>query len=211
MTVVDDLKNGPPGFSTTLQPGDILYRQGQPEAHVYIVISGHLKLEHLGMAGVASISAVLGTGEILGPGLGGNSHASHTVIAKRKTEVQRYTAADFRDRMMQDADLLAMVLSMLARRQEITERRLHAVLTLNVRGRIAVTLRDLVRQAGGRCIHGHEIDVPLTQQELAELVGASRQVVNAELNALRREGLLDYTRGHICMNRLDTWDNICTE
>jgi CRP-like cAMP-binding protein len=174
-----------------------------------MVISGHLKLEHIDATGVASISAVLGAGEILGPGLGGDTHASQTAVAKRPTELERYTEADFRERMAQDSDLLASVIGMLARRQEITDRRLHAVLTLNVRGRIAVTLRDLVRLAGGRCIHGHEVDVPLTQQELAEMVGASRPVVSAELNALRREGLLDYTRGHICMNRLETWEDFC--
>jgi len=88
---------------------------------------------------------------------------------------------------------------MLARRQEITERRLYALMTLGVRGRIAVALHDLVGQAGGHCAHGHEVDVPLTQQELAELVGASRPVVSSELNELRREGLLDYARGHICV------------
>ena len=83
-------------------------------------------------------------------------------------------------------------------------------MTLDVRGRVAVTLLDLVGQAGGHCSHGHEVDVPLTQQELAELIGASRPVVSVELNELRREGLLDYTRGHICvvdLDRLSTFAN----
>lgn len=211
MTPDNDLTDPLSASTLSLETGDVLYHQGQPENHIYTIVSGHLKLQHLEASGVASIAAVLGPGEMLGPGLGGDSHASQTVVAKRPTTLHRDTAAGFRAQMMQDGDLLTRVIRMLARRQDMTERRLHAVLTRTVRGRIAVTLSDLVRLAGGRCVHGHEVDVPLTQQELAELVGASRPVVSAELNALRREGLLDYTRGHICMNRLDHWDTLSTD
>lgn len=191
-----------------LAPGDVLYRQGDAEGHVFVIASGHLKLEHLDASGKACITSVLGAGEILGPGLTGDTHAEQTAIAKRQTEVHCLTSEDLYAFGLSDGTLLADIISTLARRQGITERRLHAVLTLPVRGRIGVTLRDLIRMAGGRCVHGHEVDVPLTQQELADLVGASRPVVSAELNALRREGLLDYTRGHICINRLESWNQL---
>lgn len=191
-----------PFVSLSLRPGEVLYRQGQTENHIYVIESGHLKLEHLNTTGAASISAVLGAGEILGPGLGETARATQTVAAKGLTRVQRHTAAAFRAQLISDHGLMVRVIEMLARRQEITERRLYALMTLGVRGRIAVVLRDLIGQAGGHCVHGHEVDVPLTQQELAELVGASRPVVSSELNELRREGLLDYTRGHICIINL---------
>ncbi|MEH6560833.1 MAG: Crp/Fnr family transcriptional regulator [Marinobacter sp.] len=189
----------PPFCSLSLAPGDVLYQQGQTENHIYVIDSGHLKLEHVNTTGAASISAVLGAGEILGPGLGKTARATQTVTAKGPTCVQRHTAKAFRAQLINDHELMARVIEMLAHRQEITERRLYALMTLGVRGRIAVALHDLVGTAGGHCVHGHEVDVPLTQLELAELVGASRPVVSSELNELRREGLLDYTRGHICV------------
>ena len=116
--------------------------------------------------------------------------------------MQRHTATAFRAQLHSDHELMVCVIGMLARRQEITERRLYALMTLSVRGRIAVALHDVVGQAGEHCAHGHEVDVPLTQQELAELVGASRAVVSSELNELRRKGFLDYARGHICVVNL---------
>ncbi|MGV8843588.1 MAG: Crp/Fnr family transcriptional regulator [Pseudomonas sp.] len=182
-----------------LTPGDVLYHQGQTENHIYVIESGHLKLEHVNISGAACISAVLGVGAILGPGLGETARATQTVTAKGPTCLQCHTATAFKAQLLNDHALMVRVIGMLARRQEITERRLHALMTLGVRGRIAVALHDLVGQAGGHCAHGHEVDVPLTQQELAELVGASRPVVSSELNELRREGLLDYARGHICV------------
>lgn len=186
-------------YRLNLTPGQVLYHQGQTENHVYVIESGHLKLEHVEASGSASISAVLGKDEILGPGLSKTARATQTVTAKGPTCVQRHTAAAFRAQLSHDQALMERVIEMLSRRQEITERRLYALMTLGVRGRIAVALRDLVGQAGGHCVHGHEVDVPLTQQELAELVGASRPVVSSELNDLRRDGILDYTRGHICV------------
>jgi|TARA_R110000851_G_scaffold304910_1_gene462860 CRP/FNR family transcriptional regulator, cyclic AMP receptor protein len=193
-----------------LASGEPLYHQGQWDNSVYIVESGHLKLEHVAASGTASIAAVLGAGEILGAGLGSTETATQTASAKGATRVVRYTADRFQARMDAEPALAGHVIRMLARRQEITERRLYALMTLDVRGRVAVTLLDLVGQAGGHCSHGHEVDVPLTQQELAELIGASRPVVSVELNELRREGLLDYTRGHICvvdLDRLSTFAN----
>ncbi len=185
------------GELLSLTPGDVLYRQGQAVSHVYVIASGHLKLEHVDAAGTTSIAAILGAGQILGPGLGGSTWATHTALAKGEACVRCTTARAFVARLQDDAALLSQVIAMLAQRQEMTERRLYAVLTLAVRGRIAVVLRDLVGQAGEHCVHGHEVDVPLTQQELAELIGASRPVVSSALNSLRREGVLDYTRGHI--------------
>ncbi|MGP4846064.1 Crp/Fnr family transcriptional regulator [Marinobacter sp. 1Y8] len=208
MSGIRDIEKFKPFTLKQLAPGDVLYRQGDAEEHVFVIAAGHLKLEHLDVSGKACITAVLGAGEILGPGLTGDTYAGQTAIAKRQTDIHCFTSDTLRSLALSEGSLLADIISTLARRQAITERRLHAVLTLPVRGRIAVTLKDLVSVAGGQCVHGHEVDVPLTQQELADMVGASRPVVSAELNALRREGLLDYTRGHICINRLDTWNQL---
>lgn len=193
----------PPYCDLHLKSGDVLYHQNQIENHIYVIKSGHLKLEHLNICGTTSISAVLGAGEILGPGLGKTARATQTVTAKGPTCVQRHTAVAFKAQLINDPALITRVIEMLAQRQEITDRRLYALMTLGVRERIAVVLRDLIGQAGEHCAHGHEVDVPLTQQELAELVGASRPVVSSELNELRREGILDYARGHICVIDLE--------
>ena len=118
-----------------LASGEQLYHQGQWDNSVYIVESGHLKLEHVATSGTASIAAVLGAGEILGAGLGSTETATQTVSAKGATRVIRYTAEDFQARIEAEPALAGQVIRMLARRQEITERRLYALMTLDVRGR----------------------------------------------------------------------------
>jgi CRP-like cAMP-binding protein len=44
------------------------------------------------------------------------------------------------------------------------------------------------------------LEIHLTQQEVADLVGASRSVVSTVLNDFRNRGMLDYTRDQICIN-----------
>jgi len=59
----------------------------------------------------------------------------------------------------------------------------------------------------------HNLPVPLTQfigrqQELADLVGASRPVVSTILNDFREQGILAYTREHICIIRLEALERL---
>ena len=85
-------------------------------------------------------------------------------------------------------------------RAQFLERRLLWQFTTPIRARVAATLRDLICFEGQRCRHGHTIDVRLTHQDLAELVGAARPVVSAELVRMRREGLIEYTRCYFCVD-----------
>ena len=183
-----------------LAAGEVLYHQGRRCDSIYLVESGYLKLVRQDATGNPTITALLGTGELCGNGLCGAEVTEEASLAKSMAVVRRYPAAQFFQLIEQDSGLATLALQTLAQRQAASDRRLHAVLTLDVRGRIAMVLHDLISRNGGRCAHGHEVDVPLTHQELAELTGASRPVVTATLNQLREEGLLDYCRAFICVN-----------
>jgi CRP/FNR family transcriptional regulator len=59
-----------------------------------------------------------------------------------------------------------------------------------VRSRLALLLLELEKDFGKREAEQRVLDLPLTQSELASLVGASRQSVNAALGELQRDGLI---------------------
>lgn len=186
--------------------GKVLYHQGDSIQDVYLITCGYVKFTQNNRDGRATITSILGPGQLIGEGLGmsdgTNIRAGQTATTKGAANLHRYSQAAFRQLLQMKDDLAEQVIAMLAQRQRLIERRLQAVLHLSVRARIALVLNDLSRHYGGRCAHGHEVDVPLTQQELSELVGASRPVVSSHLNELRREGLLDYSRGFICVDNL---------
>ena len=80
-----------------------------------------------------------------------------------------------------------------------------------IRARIAAALRDLICFEGQRCRHGHTIDVRLSHQDLAEVVGAARPMVSAELAQMRREGSVEYTRCYFCVDDLDGLNRVAAD
>lgn len=61
---------------------------------------------------------------------------------------------------------------------------------MTVRERFAVLLLDLAHTHGGRTDEGIELDIPLSKQELAGAVGASREMVQRLLKDLRERGIV---------------------
>lgn len=57
---------------------------------------------------------------------------------------------------------------------------------------------------------GYELDIPLNQSELADLVGASRPVVSTILNKLRTQDILEYGREYICIKRRTELERLIT-
>ena len=98
--------------------------------------------------------------------------------------------------------LTAMLHTVIAQHQAL-DRRMQWQLISPLRSRIVTALSDLLCFSGGRCGHGHLIDVRLTHEEFAELVVAARPVVSEVLGELKSEGLISYARSHLCLLDLD--------
>ena len=195
------------GTTLDLADGERLFRAGEAREAVYRVAAGYLKLVRNGADGTERIVALMGGGSLLGlDGLWEPKErtAAHEVdaVAAGGASVHRVARSAFRRLLEERGDLARPVVEQLSSRQRAADRRLELLLVADARGRVAGTLAELAGRQGQRCPHGHEVDVPLTQGELAQLAGLSRQVTSATLNALREEGLIDYTRDHLCVNDL---------
>lgn len=179
----------------------ILYGQGRPRRHVYLVERGYVKLSRSTPAGDVFTHALLGPANLFGC-LDDDEAASEVAEAAGPTIVRRCTPKVFERALGANPGLAGRVKANLVARMHELERRLEYVLFRDLRSRVAATLQDLISGHGGACRHGHMLDIRLTQQELAELVGASRQAVSGVLNELRRAGVIGYTRHFICVDDL---------
>lgn len=182
---------------------DIIYRQGDDCPGACCVLQGHVKLTRLNRDGDAGTVALLKAGDWFGALDGRAGAAVETAVAKGVTRLRVLPRTQPRE----PSDAAAIIES-LARRQRFLELRLDALLRLDVRARLAAVLLDLATFCGQHCRHGHEIDVRLTHQELAELSGVSRPVVTATLNQWRKDGCLRYTREYICIERRDVFTQL---
>lgn len=107
---------------------------------------------------------------------------------------------DFKKLLFHSPEATWHVFGTIYARQQQIERKLRTILTQPVEKRVISTLLELTKLFGTRCTHGFSLEIFLTQQELADLVCASRPVVSTIMNDFRNRGMLDYTREQICVN-----------
>lgn len=79
--------------------------------------------------------------------------------------------------------------------------RIDAVDQSTIRDRLVATLQYLAtRFGGGKTLDLHQIGLPLTHQDIAEMIGSTRETTSLELEKLRTEGVIDYTRSRFVIH-----------
>lgn len=179
-----------------------LYRQGDRCAGFFWIKEGIVKLSHITIQGNELTLALLQPGDIIGclQRDAINQTMEENAQALGKGKLYRFGYEDFKKLMSRWPDWSWFVFEAIYSRQQQIERKLRTILTQPVDKRVIATLLELAQLFGTRCTHGYALEIFLTQQELADLVGASRSVVSTILNDFRNRGMLDYTREQICIN-----------
>jgi CRP-like cAMP-binding protein len=185
-----------------------IYRQWEASRTVFCVLDGQVTVARVSSDGVTLTTAALGAGDFFGPALSAATEAEDTARAKGAISVWRAPIDEFRRLLLHHPPLAWEFISILARRQRQMERRLESFAFKNTEVRIAETFRELSGGFATRCEHGFGQHLRLTQQELADLVGASRPVVSTILNRLREKGVLNYNREYVCVRRIEDIENL---
>ena len=185
-----------------------IYRQGEAARAIYCVLEGQVTIARDSHGGATITTAVLSAGEFFGAALSGATESEDTARAKGAVSVWRAPIGEFRRLLQQHPDVSWEFVSSLARRQRQMERRLEGFAFKRVEARLAETFRELSGGFAMRCEHGFGQHLRLSQQELADLVGASRPVVSTILNRLRDQGVLGYNREYVCVRRIEDIENL---
>jgi CRP/FNR family transcriptional regulator, cyclic AMP receptor protein len=180
-----------------------IYRQGEPARTVFCVLAGQATLARVSYEGATLTTAALGAGDFFGPALSGAAAAEDTARAKGVVSIWRAPLDEWRRLLLLHPAVAVDFVSLLAARQGQMERRLESFAFKRTEARLAQTFRELSGGFATRCDHGFGKHLRLTQQELADLVGASRPVVSTILNRLRDRGVLGYNREYVCVRKFE--------
>ena len=176
-----------------------IYRLGDPTRAIFCVLNGQVALARVNSDGIALTTAMLRTGEFFGPALSGAAETEDTASAIGAVSIWQTPNDEFRRLLLHHPAVALECVSLLAQRQRRMERRLESFAFKRTEARLAETFRELSGGFAARCTHGFGEHLRLTQQELADLVGATRPVVSTILNRLRDKGVLAYTREYVCV------------
>ena len=192
-----------------LKAKETLCRKGDSGTQLYGILSGCLKILATGKDGKDVVFTLMGPGEALGEiALLDGEKRSATVVAVEPTELlslDRRALIPFLNRHPSAAIGLASVLARRVRRlSEFAEDRQ----TLPLAGRIAKRLLSLSQRYGKQPIVGGPIEVRLPQQDLADLVGTTRESVNKQLRAWQAEGIVELGRARVVLKRPDALEAV---
>jgi CRP-like cAMP-binding protein len=104
---------------------------------------------------------------------------------------------DFMPFLENHADICLLLIRILCKRLRRTSEQVEDLLFRHLEGRIAKALLQLSEQTGRPEIEGRMLELHLSQSELGNIVGASRESVNKQLQAWHRAGFIDLAKGAI--------------
>ncbi len=174
-----------------LARGKVLFAEGDPGDRLYIVTEGKIKLGRTSSDGRENLLAVLGPGEMFGElSLFDPGPRTSTATALTDATVVGLGHDDLQPWLTGRPEVAGQLLRALAQRLRRTNENRADLVFSDVPGRVAKALLDLARRFGVQTGDGIHVTHDLTQEELAQLVGASRETVNKALADFQHRGWL---------------------
>ena len=176
---------------TRLRRGETLFREGDTGDRLYVVIEGKMKLGRSSPDGRENLMAVLGPGQMFGElSLFDPGPRSLTATAVTDVTMKSLGHDELTGWLTGYPDVARGLLGQLAARLRRTNDVVADLVFSDVPGRVAKALLDLASRFGRKADDGLHVHHDLTQEELAQLVGASRETVNKALADFANRGWL---------------------
>ena len=171
--------------SVKISKGGILFKEGDEGEHVYVIVDGKLKLGTASGDGRENLLSILGPGEMFGElSLFDPGPRTSTATAVTDSKLLSLSHEKLIPWLKGNPDVSLHLLARLAQRLRRTNEAVGDLVFSDVPGRVAKALIDLGSRFGKVTDEGLFVHHDLTQEELAQLVGASRETVTVSYTHL---------------------------
>jgi len=175
------------GVARRYPKGSVLINEGDESDSLYVILEGKVRVYLSDDSGKEVILRTQGSGEYFGElAIIDSAPRSASVITVETTRVSLVTRAGFEQCMREHEDLALQLIRSLATRVRSLTENVRNLALLDVYGRVARTLLSLARDQDGEQV----ISQRLTHQELANMVGASREMVSRIMKDLTEGGYI---------------------
>ncbi len=181
--------------------GQSVVRAGDRTDYVYFVLTGSLKVVVSDEDGREVILSILGQSEVFGEmGIFGEQPRSASVVAVMPSDLVMIAKQDFRQIMQDNFDVAWRIMSSLAERLRNADRKIESLALMDVYGRVARLLLEMSEDVAGEMVVVRKI----SKQDIAKMIGASREMVSRVMKDLGQQGLIEETaQGIILRDRLN--------
>jgi CRP-like cAMP-binding protein len=184
--------------SRRLDRKQVLFREGEPAAALYVVESGRLKLTQLTADGQEVLVRFVGPGEACaGVAVLEGSTYPVTAQAAEPCQLKLWPREVLRELSERYPQIQTNILRALASHLQESMTRTRELATERVAQRVARTLLRLSQQAGREVEGGVLVDHPLSRQELAEMAGTTLFTVSRLLSQWETQGVVESGRERV--------------
>ena len=170
--------------------GETVVHEGGPTDNVYFVLTGGLKVLVSDADGREVILSVLEPGDMFGElGVIDNHPRSASVVAVEASQLVTFSKQDFMCCLSENFDITLAIMRGMAARLRQADQRIESLALLDVYGRVARLLLEMAETRDG----GKIVTRRLTKQDIAKMVGASREMVSRVMKDLGQRGLIQET------------------
>lgn len=182
----------------------IIFFENDMANNFYIIKSGRIKIFRNSSDGREFILGIFSIGALFGdvPVFDGGVYPA-TALSIEDCEVYSISKEDFETFVVNNPQTAIKIIKMLSRRLRNATNMLTDMAMKNVSQRLAGMLVKFADQDGSRHESGILIECDLTRQELAELIGVSRETFIRELGKFQKAGILQCQKRDIIITNLD--------
>lgn len=175
-----------------------IYLAGEPDENLYFLKKGRVKISRIDESGKEFTLTLLEPGEIFGElGLFDDSPRETMAVALEDSLICMMRRTDFEAYAVNKPELAFRLNKLMGLRLRQIENRIAELLFRDVPSRLARLLLRLADQHPRQTKHGVRIDIKLSQQELANLIGATREMTSMTLNSFRKKDFIDIQSKYI--------------
>ena len=180
-----------------------IYRAGEEASALYVIAHGSVKLCRIDKpTGREAVIDILSDGALFGESaLYGDNSRENCAVAYENSRLLRIPVEVFRGGMAENQELYDYTFRLIGQRLTRAERRVADFALDAIPARLEKLLVELSLQYGVDGGEGVLIDLPLPHREIASIVGSTRESITVRLNAMRREGIIDFVNRKILIKR----------
>jgi len=171
-------------------------REGDHSDFVYFVLTGSLKVIVSDEDGREVILSILGQGELFGEmSMFGEQPRSASVTAVMPSDLVVIAKQEFRRILQENFEIAWRIMTNLAERLRNADRKIESLALMDVYGRVARLLIDMAEEVDGKTVVVRKI----SKQDIARMIGASREMVSRVMKDLSNQGLIAETPSGIVL------------
>ena len=175
-----------------------VYMEGDPSENLYFLKKGRVKITRIDESGKEFTLTLMEPGEIFGEmGMFDDAPRETTAVALEDSLICTMRRGDFEKLMENKPELSFKLNKLMGLRLRRIENRIQELLFRDVPSRLASLILRLLDQHSREMRNGVRINIKLSQQEIANLIGATREMTSSVINSFKKDGLISIESKYI--------------